>query len=148
MGEQLRQARDQQVNDFQSRRLVPHTTVSPKLSVVSVYVSLFQTHTDIQEPCVHDPAWREDKVADLVTMSTQSHYQYPHPELPQCFTQKSAFVELVQGITSQGALSDLIYPTAEETVPLTVFSPSEYLPLPSWTPEPLGAHLPGEHRPQ
>ena len=137
VGEQLRQARDQQVDDFQGRRLVPCTTVAPKLAVVSVDGGRFQTRTEGQGPGVHDPAWREDKVADLVTMSTRSHDRDPHPELPRCFTQKEAVVELVQGITSQGALADVIDPPAEEAVPLTVFAPAEDLPEPSWPPEPL-----------
>ena len=137
VGDQLRQARDQQVDDFQGRRLVPRTTVAPKLAVVSVDGGRFQTRTEGQGPGVHAPAWREDKVADLMTMSTRSHAQNPHPELPRCFTQKEAVVELVQGITSQGALADVIDPTAEEAVPLTVFAPAEDLPEPSWPPEPL-----------
>ena len=137
VGEQLRQARDQQVDDFQGRRLVPRTTVAPKLAVVSVDGGRFQTRTEGQGPGVHDPAWREDKVADLVTMSTRSHDQDPHPELPRCFTQNEAVVELVPGITSQGALADVIDPTAEEAVPLTVVAPAEHLPEPSWPPEPL-----------
>ena len=55
-----------------------------------------------QAPASTTPAWREDKVANLLTMSTQSHDQDPHPELPRCFTQKRAVVELVQGIAGQG----------------------------------------------
>ena len=57
----------------------------------------------------------EDKVADFVTMSTQSHDDDPHPELPACFTKKKEVVELVQGIAGQGALADVVEPgDAEE----------------------------------
>lgn len=137
LGEQLRQQRDQQVDDFQGRRLLPQTNVAPKLAVVSIDGGRFQARSEGQGPGVHDPAWREDKVADLVTMSTQSHDQDPHPDLPRCFTKKKDVVELVQGITSQGAVADVIDPTAEEVVPLTVFEPVEDQSDRWWPPEPL-----------
>ena len=137
LGEQLRAARDQQVDDFQGRRLLPQTTVAPKLAVVSIDGGRFQARSEGRGPGVYDPAWREDKVADLVTMSTQSHDQDPHPDLPRCFTKKKDVVELVQGITAQGALADVIDPTAEEPAPLTVFEPAAGQPDRSWPPEPL-----------
>ena len=137
LGAQLRQERDQQSDDFQCHRLVPQTTVAPKLAVVSIDGGRFQVRSEGRGLGVHDPAWREDKVADLVTMSTPSHDQDPHPDLPRCFTKKKDVVELVQGVTSQGALADLIAPTAEEPVPLTVFEPAEDEPDRSWPPEPL-----------
>ena len=72
-----------------------------------------------------------------MTMSTQSHDQDPHPDLPRCFTKRKDVVELVQGITSQGALADVIDPTAKEPVPLTAFEPAEDQRDRSWPPEPL-----------
>ena len=80
---------------------------------------------------------REDKVADLVTMSTQKHAEDPHPQLPRCFTHKKAVVELVQGITSQGALADVIDPTAEEPASLGIFEPAPVPAESSWPPKPL-----------
>ena len=137
VGKQLEDARDQRVADFQAHRLVPETEVAPKLAVVSIDGGRYQTRSGGQGPGAHDPAWREDKVADLVTMSTRSHAEDPHPELPRCFTQKKEVVELVQGITSQGAMADVIDPTAEESIPLTVFEPAEDQADASWPPEPL-----------
>jgi hypothetical protein len=137
VGEQLEESRDQRVADFQAHRLVAQTDVAPKLVVVSIDGGRYQTRSQGQGPGAHEVAWREDKVADLVTMSTCSHAQDPHPELPRCFTQKKGVVELVRGITSQGALADVIDPTAEESVPLTVFEPAQDQAEASWPPEPL-----------
>jgi hypothetical protein len=137
VGDQLREARDQQVDGFQSHRLVAETDVAPKLAVVSLDGGRYQTRSEDQGPGIHDPAWREDKIADLVTMSTQSHAEDPHPELPQCFTKKKEVVELVQGIAAQGALADVIDPTAAEPVPLTVFEPAADRLDSSWPPKPL-----------
>ena len=61
-------------------------------------------------------------------MSTQSHDQDPHPELPRCFTKKREVVELVQGIAGQGALADVIEAAADEAPALTVFEPAEEKP--------------------
>ena len=137
VGEQLEESRDQRVADFQAHRLVTETDVAPKLVVVSIDGGRYQTRSQGQGPGAHQVAWREDKVADLVTMRTRSHAEDPHPELPRCFTQKKGVVELVRGITSQGALADVIDPTAEESVPLTVFEPAQDPAEASWPPEPL-----------
>jgi hypothetical protein len=137
VGEQLRQARDQQVDDFHDHCLVPETDVAPKLAVVSIDGGRYQTRSEGQGPGAHNAAWREDKVADLVTMSTRGHADDPHPELPRCFTRKKEVVELVQGITSQGALADVIDPAAERSVPLTVFEPAQDQADVSWPPEPV-----------
>ncbi len=71
-----------------------------------------------------DPAWREDKVANLLTMHTEVHEQDPHPELPRCFTRKREVVELVQGVSGQGALDDVTDPGDEAPPALTVFEPA------------------------
>jgi hypothetical protein len=130
VGEELRAVRDQQVADFQSHRLVPETDVAPQLAVVSIDGGRYPIRSEGQGqgPGVHDPAWREEKVADLVTMSTRSQDHDPHPELPRCFTQKKEVVELVQGIAAQGALADVIDPRAEEPIPPTVYEPAEDRP--------------------
>jgi len=70
-------------------------------------------------------------------MSTQSHDRDPHTDLPRCFTRKKDVVELVQGIASQGALADVIDPTADQTTLLTVFEPAEDELDRSWPPKPL-----------
>lgn len=137
VGDQLRARRDQQVDDFQNHRLRPETEVAPKLAVVSIDGGRYQTRSEGQGRGIHDPAWREDKVADLVSMSTQKHAEDPHPQLPRCFTHKKAVVELVQGITSQGALADVIDPTAEEPASLGIFEPVPDRVETSWPPEPL-----------
>jgi hypothetical protein len=141
VGEQLRQARDQRVEEFQSQQAKPESPVAPRLAVVEIDGGRLQTRSEEpgQGPGIHDPAWREDKIADLLTMSTQSHDQDPHPDLPRCFTKKRQVVELIQGISGQGALADVIEATADGPPELTVFEPAEAekKPAPAWPPEPL-----------
>src|SRR5262249_16585210 len=115
--------------------------VAPRLAAVSVDGGRLQIRSEGsgQGPGVHDPAWREDKVADLVTMRTQSHNHDPHPELPRCFLQKRQVVELVQGVSGQGALADVIDAVAKGPAPLALFEPpaEEEPTAPRWQPEPL-----------
>ena len=72
-------------------------------------------------------------------MSTQSHEDDPHPELPRCFTkqQKEKVVDLVQGITGQGTLADVVEASAEDSPALTSFEPVYEQPESHWPPEPL-----------
>jgi hypothetical protein len=136
LGAQLQHDRDRRVADFQNRQAKPEVSVVPRLAVVSVDGGRLQTRSEDpgQGPGVHHAAWREDKVADLLTMSTQSHDHDPHPELPRCFTKKREVVELVQGISGQGALADVIDPA--EPPALTLFEPPEEKPDPAWPPKP------------
>jgi hypothetical protein len=139
VGEQLRRDRDQRVEDYQDRKGTHEVPVAPRLAVVSVDGGRLQTRSEEsgQGAGVHDPAWREDKVADLVTMSNQSHDHDPHPDLPRCFTKKHEVVKLVQGVTGQGALADVVEPADDEAKSLTVFVPAEAETLPDGQPKPL-----------
>jgi hypothetical protein len=139
LGAELEDVRDRRVEDFQNKQATPEVSVVPRLAAVFVDGGRLQTRSEEpgQGPGIHDPAWREDKVANLLTMSTQSHDQDPHPELPRCFTKKREVVELVQGIAGQGALADVVEAAADESPELTVFEPAEEEPKPLWPPEPL-----------
>lgn len=139
VGGQLREARDQRVEAFENKQAKPEAPVAPRLAAVFLDGGRLQTRSEApgQGPGVHAPAWREDKVADFVTMSTQSHDADPHPELPQCFTKKKEVVELVQGIAGQGTLADVIEGGVEDPPALSVFEPAADQPTPKWPPEPL-----------
>lgn len=139
LGAELEDVRDRRVDDFLNKQATPEVSVLPRLAAVFVDGGRLQTRSEQpgQGPGIHDPAWREDKVANLLTMSTQSHDQDPHPELPQCFTKKREVVALVQGIAGQGALADVVEAAADEPPTLTVFEPTEEKPKPLWPPEPL-----------
>jgi hypothetical protein len=141
VGDQLRQDRDRQVEEFLSGKAKPESPVVPRLAVVSVDGGRLQVRSEKPEegPGIRDACWREDKVASLLTMSTQSHDQDPHPELPRCFTQKREVVELVQGITGQGALADVVETSPEMPPTLSLVEPpeEEVKPQPRWQPKPL-----------
>jgi hypothetical protein len=139
VGAQLRQTRDQRVDAFENKKATPEASVVPRLAAVFVDGGRLHTRSEQlgQGPGVREPAWREDKIADFVTMSTQSHDADPHPELPACFTKKKEVVELVKGLSGQGALTDVVERGDTETPVLTVFEPAERESKPKWPPESL-----------
>ncbi len=139
VGAQLRHVRDRRVEEFQNQQATPEAAVVPRLAVVAVDGDRLHTGSEEpgQGPGVHDPAWREDKVANFLTMSTPSHADDPHPELPRWFTHKTSVVEPVQGIAERGTLADVIESGGEEPSALTVVAPVEEEPEPPWPPEPL-----------
>lgn len=140
VGDQLRHQRDRRVEEFQTAAVTPAASVAPRLAVVTVDGGRLQTRSEGsgRGPGVHDPAWREDKVADLVTMSTVCHEDDPHPQLPRCFTKKHEVVALVQGVAGEGALADVIEATAAELPPCSIHEPTEEETTSvAWRPEPL-----------
>jgi hypothetical protein len=138
VGQQLKRDRDERVENSRHLPVLPETPVAPRLAVVSIDGGRLRTRSQQvgQGPGVRDPAWREDKVADFVTMSTQTRDYDPHPTLPRCFTKKREVVELVQGVAGQGALADVFEPD-DKADGLTVFTPAEDEPLPDWQAKPL-----------
>jgi hypothetical protein len=138
-GEGLQVQRDQQVAAFREKSATPEVSVAPRLAAVFVDGGRLQTRSDEPGPGagVHDPTWREDKVANLLTMHTEVHEQDPHPDLPKCFTKKREVVELVQGVAGQGALADVTEPGEAAPPALTVFEPAADEEGPQWPPEPL-----------
>lgn len=139
VGEQLRHDRDHRADDSRSKQAKPESPAAPRLAVVEIDGGRLQTRSEGtgKVPGIHDPAWREDKVADLLTTTTQSHDHDPHPDLPRCFTKKREVVELIQGISGQGAMADVIEADENEPPAPTVFAPAEETPAPAWPPEPL-----------
>lgn len=47
---------------------------------------------------VHEPAWKETKNACLLTMSSETFAEDPHPQLPTCFQQQAYVEKLVREI--------------------------------------------------
>ena len=136
VGGQLQQRRDQRVEAFREKSATPEVTVAPRLAAVFVNGGRLRTRDEEagRGSGVFDPASRKDKVANLLTMHTEVHPQDPHPELPRCFTKKREVVELVQGVSGQGALADVTDPGEEAEPALTVFEPAADDEEPRWPP--------------
>jgi hypothetical protein len=104
IGGELLRRRDQQTQAFADKSLKPQVPTAPALAVVEVDGGRLQIRAPDSGPGVHDPAWKEDKVAGLVTMHRTTHADDPHPDLPACFRDQAQMAALVRGVSRQGAL--------------------------------------------
>jgi hypothetical protein len=116
IGGELRAGRDQQTQAFTQKRLKPQVPTAPALAVVEVDGGRLQMRAPDCGVGVHDPAWKEDKVAGLLTMHRTTHAEDPHPDLPACFGDPAQMAALVRGVSRQGALEPVAEPP-EATAP-------------------------------
>jgi hypothetical protein len=88
VGEELVEKRDAEVDDFTHHRRGPEGP-DPQHELAAVFVDggrvQVRDATPGQGNGVHDPRWREDKVARMQTMTTVCHSADPCPEPPACF---------------------------------------------------------------
>lgn len=104
VGHQLEASRDQQVQQFQDRQLVPTVTTRPALAVVEVDGGRLQIRGEGVGPGAHHSSWREDKVSLLATAARKTYDADPEPELPACFRDQPYVEKLVRGIGGVGPL--------------------------------------------
>jgi hypothetical protein len=86
IGMELVEKRDAEVKEFvHHRRGAEGPDPEHELAAVFVDGGRVQTREEGQGVGVHDPHWRENKVARLQTMTTRCHSEDPCPEPPACF---------------------------------------------------------------
>jgi hypothetical protein len=67
----------------------------PRVATVSVDGGRIMTRAEGPRG-VHQPAWKESKNACLLTMSSETFVEDPHPQLPKCFQQQAYVEQLVR----------------------------------------------------
>lgn len=128
IGEGLRQARDQRVEDWLHHRgrKKPQGPL-PQAVAVAVDGGCIQTRAPDQGPGVHQQGWKEDKVACLHTLRGPTFADDPQPDPPACFLDPAYVDELVCDLKSHKRLGeeedqppgpDASSATAGEVVPL------------------------------
>jgi hypothetical protein len=106
--------------DARAAALPPQTVreqqPGPAPAVVAVEVDGGRLHTraEGQGRGVHEPHWREDKIACLLTLQSPERDTDPQPELPACFLERARVARLVQEVSHQRAASaePLVVPAA------------------------------------
>jgi hypothetical protein len=137
IGAELRQDRDARTSGSATRTLPPQVANLPALAVVEVDGGRLQIRAADQGRGVHEPAWKEDKIACLETMSSPVSETDPHPDLPACFTDPPRVAALVRGVSSQGALSDLDGVTTAAAPPEPTAEGDAPAESSQWQPKPL-----------
>jgi hypothetical protein len=117
VGADLLENRAAQAQGFAARTLEPRVATIPAVAVVAVDGGRLQVRASDGGRGVHDPAWKEDQIACLVTMQSPVQETDPPPDLPACFTDPPRVAAVVRGVRSRGAVSDLDGVTATAATP-------------------------------
>jgi hypothetical protein len=100
IGEELADARDRQSAQQIAGTLKPIVKQAPETVAVGTDGGRIFTRAEEAGRGVHQPAWKETKIACLMTYSSQSSDVDPHPELPGCFADKDGVGKLVREVKS------------------------------------------------
>jgi hypothetical protein len=102
IGAELVARRDEQAEQHRTRKLQPQVPNTPGAVAVEVDGGRYQKRAEGHGCGARDPQWREDKVACLVTLASNTHPDDPQPEPPECFLDRSHVNRLTQCPAAQG----------------------------------------------
>jgi hypothetical protein len=146
IGLEMASQRDQATEDYVHHRRQPPAAAVPEAVAVSLDGGRVMTRTSGQGTGVHGQAWKEDKVACLLTLEGATFADDPHPEPPQCFLDAPKVDEMVRemqahhGVRQENELPQLAElrlgkPTAPSPNCSTPADQTEPAPPPAWPPK-------------
>jgi len=94
VGREWAQARDQEVQAFRQDKLLCAYAAAPKAAAVMLDGGRVQTRAEERGPGVHDPRWRETKVACCLSLASQEQADDPQPEPPSKFLDAEQVAQL------------------------------------------------------
>jgi hypothetical protein len=94
VGKEWAQARDQEVQAFREDKLLCAYAGAPQAAAVMLDGGRIQTRADESGRGVHDPKWRETKVACCLSLTSSEHKEDPQPEPPSKFLDPKQVAEL------------------------------------------------------
>jgi hypothetical protein len=98
VGTEWVQARDQEVQAFREEKLLCAYATAPKAAAVMLDGGRVQTRAQDGGRGVHDPHWRETKVACCLSLSSQEHTTDPQPEPPSKFLDAAQVAQLAADV--------------------------------------------------
>jgi hypothetical protein len=114
-GLEMAAQRDRATADFVHHRRQAPTEAASDLVAVALDGGRTQTRTPGQGTGVHGQAWKEDKVACLVTLQGATFHEDPHPQPPRCFLDAPKVDEMVREIQAHhGPRQDNELPQLED----------------------------------
>lgn len=115
VGLEMAAQRDHEVEDFVHHRRKPPAAPAPQVVAIGMDGGRVLTRTPDQGPGVHGQAWKEDKVACLLTLKGATFSTDPHPEPPKCFLDAPQVDEMVRAIQAHhGTRQENELPQLEE----------------------------------
>lgn len=100
IGKELEETRDQQAAEYLGGTLEPDVAEPPPVAAIATDGGRIFTRAQGAGRGVHDAAWKETKIANLTSLSSEASEVDPHPELPGCFGDKTSVGKLVREIKS------------------------------------------------
>jgi hypothetical protein len=134
--------RDQATEDYIHHRRQPPCVAAPEVVAIGMDGGRVLTRTAGQGTGVHGQAWKEDKVACLLTLTGATFAEDPHPEPPKCFLDAPKVDEMVReiqanhGVRQEDELPQLAELSLGKSVP-----PAPTSGTPTDEPEPAAAKL-------
>jgi len=106
IGAELRATRDKQAAGLPPERTRDQRPgAAPAAVAVEVDGGRMHLRAEGHGPGIHQPHWKEDKIACLLTLDSQQFTTDPHPEPPRCFLDRKRVFRLVREISSQRGAS-------------------------------------------
>jgi hypothetical protein len=118
VGQEMIRERDRKVEQRRKRQLPVRVNLMPEVVAVEVDGGRLRTRASECGPGVHDVQGKEDKVACLVTLSSQRFEHDPQPEPPDSFRQPRRIRRLVIQMKGMAADSENRLEISEETEPI------------------------------
>lgn len=138
IGVELARKRDEEADLYRRRKLPASVDVTPAAVVVEVDGGRVQTRATAPGLGVHDPHWREDKVACLCTLDSAECAIDPHPQVPRCYLDRHYMRTLVEELyTQRGSLKNQGKPAKIQDTPPGVIQAEPAEKTPRWQPERL-----------
>jgi hypothetical protein len=103
VGTDLARVRDAQANYRQRRHLTPRVAEPPPVAVVEVDGGRLGTREPGAGPGVQQPQAKEDKIAFLLSLRSETHAEDPQPQPPPAFRDHPRVARLVRQIKAQAA---------------------------------------------
>jgi hypothetical protein len=103
VGADLARQRDEQTARYRRRELPPRVQEPPPVAVIEVDGGRLGTRQAAAGPGVHQPQAKEDKVACLVSMRSETYEADPQPEPPPAFRDAPRVARLVQQFQAHAA---------------------------------------------
>ena len=128
IGAELVAARDARAEQHRQRKLEAQVANVPSVVVVEVDGGRYQQRADGSGPGVHDPAWREDKGACVLSLTSGTHEVDPQPEPPACFLDRRHVRNMTRQSTGEESPEE-----SGDTAPPVDADP----PIPAWQPQRL-----------
>lgn len=100
IGAELVATRDERAETHHARQLQVQVPNVPSVVAVEVDGGRYQRRAEGQGCGARDPQWREDKVACLVTLASETRDTDPQPEPPACFLDRKYVGRLTQCSTA------------------------------------------------